>query len=378
MVNGMTTFAVMTITALASTAAASGDAIDLRDGAVYLMTNQAENAVIVFDRRSDGSLRRIGQFATGGAGDPVPQGADPPTDPLASQGALLLTDDGRFLIAANAGSNDVSVFRIGRASLSLVQKRSSGGKRPISIASRGSLVYVLNEGGTPNVTGFTLGAAGALSALPGSARALPSGTMADPAQVSFSHDGELLAVTEKATNLIVTYPVRPDGLTRSRVITPSNGLTPFGFAFDSLGRLIVSEAAGGLPGESSASSYDATTDGVLTPISSAVRNFQTAACWVVVTADARHAFVSNTGSGEVSSFRLRADGRLARLDVTASDTNPLSLPIDMALSGDSRYLYVHLAGRQAIAAFRVGTDGSLSRFANYSNLPFAAQGIAAN
>ena len=359
-------------------AAAMAHASDLRDGAVYLMTNQATNAVIAYERADNGTLTRVANFATGGSGNPAPEGTDPPTDPLASQGSLVLTHDGRFLLAANAGSNQVSVFEVRRGGLRLVPDEGFGRHAPdqhrhpqppgvrAQRRRHAEFHWLHHE---------RIGATYRCSRT--RRRSLPSGLMADPAQISFSYDGKVLAVTEKMSNLIATFPVRSNGLTRSPVITPSNGLTPFGFAFDGRGHLIVSEAAGGLPGESSASSYGVNAEGVLESISDTIPNFQTAACWVVVTGNARYAFISNTGSGEVSSFRNRPDGRLALIDATASDTAPMSLPIDMALSSDSRYLYVHLAGRKGIAVFRVESDGSLTRRQSVLGLPFGAQGIAA-
>src|SRR5689334_21377338 len=71
-------------------------------GAVYTLTNgTAGNAVIAFRRAADGSLTRLGSVSTGGLGT---GGA---IDPLASQYALVLSDDDRLLFAVNAGSNDV-------------------------------------------------------------------------------------------------------------------------------------------------------------------------------------------------------------------------------------------------------------------------------
>jgi hypothetical protein len=64
---------------------------NLKAGAVFVMTNQVENAIAAYRRANDGTLTLVGTFPTGGAGDPVAQGADPPTDPLASQGALIMS-----------------------------------------------------------------------------------------------------------------------------------------------------------------------------------------------------------------------------------------------------------------------------------------------
>src|SRR5262245_27361484 len=118
---------------------------DLRTGAVFVMTNQNTNEIIAYDRATDGSLLEVGRFATGGRGNPTPQGTDADTDPLASQGSLLVSDNGRFVLAVNARSNNVSSMRITKTGLTLVTLNSSGGTRPVSLANFSSLIYVLNE-----------------------------------------------------------------------------------------------------------------------------------------------------------------------------------------------------------------------------------------
>ncbi len=117
--------------------------------AVYTLTNQvAGNAVAVFNRAADGTLSAAGTVATGGTGT----GAG-----LGSQGAVALSDDGRWLFAVNAGSNDVSVLRVRRSGLSLASRTPSSGTLPISLTVRENVLYVLNAGGAGNITGFTVG-----------------------------------------------------------------------------------------------------------------------------------------------------------------------------------------------------------------------------
>src|SRR5689334_3363843 len=65
-------------------------------GAVYVLTNQTSNTVAAFRRTSWGVLTPAGEFPTGGAGNPTPQPPDPVTDPLASQGALIISHGNRF------------------------------------------------------------------------------------------------------------------------------------------------------------------------------------------------------------------------------------------------------------------------------------------
>ena len=347
-------------------------------GGVYVLTNQVSNSVAAFHRTARGALTPAGEFSTGGAGDPVPHGMDPATDPLASQGALILGHGNQFLFAVNAGSNQISVLRVGILDLTLVDVVASGGIRPISLALHENLLYVLNEGGTPNITGFTVGDDGTLTPLPGSTQPLIGGMAADPAQVSFNPDGTLLVVTEKAGNRLNTYTIDENGLPSAPINNASNGMTPYGFAFNNFGFLVVSEAFGGAPNQSAASSYSAAEDGTLSVISGSVPNSQTASCWVVTTNNGRVAFISNTGSGTISSYGIGSgDGTLNLINSVAGDTGANSAPIDIALNNTSHFLYVLAGGLQSVVSFRVEFDGSLTLIDTDGGLPLGAQGIAA-
>jgi 6-phosphogluconolactonase (cycloisomerase 2 family) len=347
-------------------------------GAVYVLTNQTSNTVAAFRRNANGRLTPAGEFPTGGAGNPTPHPPDPATDPLASQGALIMSRGNQYLYAVNAGSNQISVLRIRKNSLDIVDVVDSGGVRPISLALHDNLLYVLNEGGTPNITGFTIEEGGTLTSLPGSTRPLLGGVAADPAQIGFSHDGDLLVVTEKSGNRINTYTINEDGQPSPPIDNASNGMTPFGFAFNNANTLVVSEAFGGTANASAASSYDAEDNGTLSVISGSVANSQTASCWVVTTNNGKFAFVSNTGSATISSYRINAeDGTLTLLNPTAADTGMDSAPIDMDLSVNSRLLFVLLGGSQSVASFRVWKNGNLTLVDTAGGLPVGAQGIAA-
>lgn len=347
-------------------------------GAVYVLTNQTNNTVAVFRHDAKGRLSSAGEFPTGGTGDPTPQPPDPTTDPLASQGALLIGRGNQLLFAVNAGSNQISVLQIKKNTLDIVDVVDSGGVRPISLAIHDDLLYVLNEGGTPNITGFTIEDDGSLTPLDDSTQPLIGGVAADPAEIGFSQDGGLLVVTEKAGNRINTYTIDDDGLPSTPIDNASNGMTPFGFAFNNADTLIVSEAFGGTPNASAVSSYSASDDGTLSVISGSVTNSQTASCWVVTTNNGKFAFVSNTGSGTISSYRVNAEnGSLSLVNGTAASTGMGSAPIDMTLSVNSKNLFVLVAGTQSVASYRVGKNGDLTQIDTAGGLPLGAQGIAA-
>ena len=135
---------------------------------------------------------------------------------LASQGSLQRSSDGRYLLAVDAGSNQISVLRIkSDGSLKRVGRRlvSSSGVNPVSIAVRGHLVNVANAGtatssGGTNYTGFTLNPGSHLRPLAGSTVGLPDASQ--PGDVLLSPDGRKLVGTRVATAVIDSFTVQRD------------------------------------------------------------------------------------------------------------------------------------------------------------------------
>jgi len=338
-------------------------------GAVYTITNEAGgNEVAVYQRSANGSLTFMAAYPTGGLGS----GAG-----LGSQGAVILRGNGRQLFVVNAGSNQVSVFAVREDGLHLLDVADSGGEMPISLTFHNDTLYVLNAGGSGNISGFRVRENGQLVALDGSTQPLSNGGTGDspqPAQISFSLDGRLLVVTEKATNLIDVYEV-VRGIAGPPETHSSSGMTPFGFAFAKRHDLIVSEAFGGAPGVSAVSSYNV-DQGTFEVVSPSVGTTQTAACWVIISNNGKYAYVTNTGSGSISSYRVENDGTIHLLDAQAGLIGEGSSPIDMALSNNGRFLYALGATSDTISIFQVRENGTLKSLGSIS-VPAGAVGLAA-
>jgi 6-phosphogluconolactonase (cycloisomerase 2 family) len=338
-------------------------------GAAYVMTNAASgNAILVFNRSANGALSPAGSYSTGGLG----LGAG-----LGSQGALVLSQNQRWLFAVNAGSNEISVFAVAANGLRLIDTVASGGERPISLTTHGDLLYVLHDGGAGNITGFAVSNRGPLSPLAGSTRPLSNGGVGaspDAAQVSFSPNGRSLVVTEKSTNLILTYAIGQDGLASAPTAHPSAGATPFGFAFSNQRTVIVSEAFGGAPDASAASSYNLHGSS-LQLVTASAPTHQTAACWVAVTNDGKYAYTTNTGSGSVSSYAVSPAGQLTLLDSQAGLTGAGTSPIDADFNQDGQFLYVVTGGTPQVAFFHAQSDGELTSLGSVA-LPAGALGLA--
>lgn len=322
-------------------------------GAVFTISNAtAGNAVLVYARGVDGTLTPAGAVPTGGTGT---------GGGLGSQGALVLARGGHLIVVVNAGSNSITSFRVQGGTPELVSTVPSGGMMPTSVDVRGDLVYVLNAGGSGNISGFRVDSHGALTAIPGSTRPLSSASAA-PAQVSFTPRGDALVVAERATNVLSVYTLDDAGRAQGPTVVPSAGMTPFGFAFAGHDVLLVSEAFGGAADASATSSYRVGARGVLSLVSGSVKTTETAACWVAITPNGKFAYVTNTASGSVSGYRVNHDGALTLLDADGRTgvTGSGSGPIDATMSRDGRFLYTLNAGSRTISTFAIGVDGALT------------------
>jgi 6-phosphogluconolactonase (cycloisomerase 2 family) len=332
---------------------------------VLVQTNeQAGNRLLGYRREADGALSPLDAVDSGGAGNGEPH--------LPSQGSVTMSGDTRHAFVTNAGSGELSVFRIRPEGPSLVQTVRTG-TAPLSVAEHDGLVYVLNSE-EASLTGLVL-AGSRVSPVPGPQRRwAPDGK---PAQVGFSADGRTLVVTERGADRILTFPVEGAGSLGEPLIGVSAGTTPYGFGHTPAGVLVVTEAFGGEPGRSAVSSY-AVKDSSLSPVSRSIGNGRTALCWGVVTPDGRHAFGTNFGDGAVSRYDIGADGALtlgAAVAGVSVDGSPG--PRDLALSGDGRLLYALDADSQQIVGWSVDGAGALTPLGSWPGLPVSVAGIAA-
>jgi 6-phosphogluconolactonase len=339
---------------------------------LFVMGNASgSNEVLAFRRGVDGRPVLAGSFPTGGQGT---------GGGLGSQGSVTLDETGEWLFVVNAGSDEISTFQVTHDYLVLRDIVPSGGDRPVSLTVHGDVLYVLNAGDaaaqpatSSNITGFTIDE-GQLAPIADSTRAL-SVANAAPAQVGFSPDGATLVVTERATQSLASFAVDEQGLAGEAVITPSSGMTPFGFEFADDDTLVVAEAFGGAPGASAASSYQL-EDGVPVLVSGSVPTLQTSACWLAISRKRNYAYTANTAGDSITGFTLAVDGTLAQFGDGGATALPGDGPADVAFSRDGRYLYVVNGQTDSIGVMRIQANGALAVVADVPGLPAAGLGIA--
>jgi 6-phosphogluconolactonase (cycloisomerase 2 family) len=364
-------FTLAVTAAFTGAAAASPAHHQQQHDAVFAQTDGTSgNAVVAYDRAADGTLHEAGTYPTGGAGGVLDGSV---VDHLASQGSVSLDRAHGLLYAVNAGSNTLTVFAVDGDHLTRRQVVSSGGTFPVSIATHGNLVYVLNARDGGSVQGF-LRLGDTLVRVPAWHRSLgldstltPEFTHT-PAQVAFTPDGGELIVTTKGNGTAIdVFPVDfAGGLSAKPVVTPDAD-TPFAVTFDARGHVVVAES-----GSNSIATFTLHRDGTLSLVDR-VATGQAATCWV---ARAGHTlYTSNAGSNSLSGFRDNGSGSLTALGDTTTDGGT----VDAATSSDGRFLYAQTGAAGVVDEFAVHGNGSLTRIGSVT-VPGAlgAEGIAAS
>jgi hypothetical protein len=359
-------------------------------GHVYVNDNTAPvNAVAGFDRHADGSLTAMpgSPFAVGGSGTGHPD---------ASQGSLDESADGRFLLAVDAGSNQISVLRIqpdGSLRPAQGSPIASGGVDPVSIGVHGNLVYVANAGpgselGDTNYTGFRLDAGGHLRPIPESTYVLPNDSK--PGQVLFNGDGTRVAGTRIATSEIDSFTVGDGGRLvpaagspfDAQAFAPTQGWGQLGSEFSPThpDQLFISDAhtaAGSAAFPGLVSSFIDAPDGTLTPVGAPVANDGGAACWIEISHDGEYLFVVNTASASISSYSIGEDGALTFLQSTGPGEIGAGAE-DARLSPDGSTLWVVESGGDSVTGFTVD-GGTLTPLTDATGPPGAhPSGIVVN
>ena len=408
------------------------------DGAVYAMSNKVDgNTIVAYGRKSDGSLKFIGEFATGGDGSTDFDGPEG-LDPLISEGSVILSDDRRFLFAVNAGSNTVSSFVIrNNLSLRLVDQVQVDGVAPNSIAYRDGVIAVSTidaDGvftGEPDQEGaietFRVGNNGQLSSIRRSRRVLEN----RPSSLEFSPDGRFLVVTSinagsaalasGSDDEVVVYGVqrngRPtrralDGATSTEVGNAEGRNLPSAIGFDIVAQdgrqfVVVTEARefsseGAPPAfpalqSGSVSTWELTKTGRLLPIAldviagNSALDGERTVCWIVFSDDGEEFWTSNPLESSLSSYSFNR-GRISLINAKAAQGTEVTSAdpaiafgeqsdgfLDMAASDNGDYLYVLAGLRGAINVYKTSDSGALSLVQSVDgDLPLIdTQGIAA-
>jgi hypothetical protein len=288
---------------------------------LFVQTNapNGSNAVRVIASSSGGKLRSAGSFRTGQSGT---------GRAIHSQGTLETTGDGHHLLALDVGSSTITVFQVGHGKLERTDRGGSGGRRPISIASAGNRVFVLNAGSGPNLSVFDVqGTSGRLT--PVMTVPLAQGN-AHPYAVAASPSGSRVAVSyEKGSGGrdVELFEFAGNQVTGSALVAVSGG-GPGALAFSGEDQLLVGRMAHPGPGLANYAIGPGST--TLSMISQTPRSL----CWI-----------KNDGSGSlgwatfpssVTAFERGSGGSISSL----KSRHLSGRTSDLTIGGSQKHLYV--------------------------------------
>jgi DNA-binding beta-propeller fold protein YncE len=355
---------------------------------VYTESNDprpGENAVLAFRRTPTGGLARIGRFETGGTGQlNIPKVIGPDD----GDQQVMATPDGRFLFAVNQGSDSVTAFRIRPdGTLARIGVFASGGDQPVSIGIAGTRLYVANRGnaaqGQPattvsDITAFDIGPDGTLTPVAGSTITYPLGTFATQALVApggmlvFVNLGSLEGTADG--NTVAPYQVLPDGRLALAPGGPVGASAAPTFQLGLAAHPTEPIVYAGLTADGRVAVYTYDSAGQTTFVGSSP-DAGRAPCWCAVSADGGTLYVANTANDAIGVYSLADPLRPAQVQEfdlrgprfadgdTAPDANVFEIGLDP--SGGRLYAVTQSAkptfpqGNQ-FHTLSVGADGLLS------------------
>jgi len=334
-------------------------------GDVYVMTNNANsNTIAAFYVNNSGTL-----VSTSRAEGTKGKGSGSSTNPLNSQGALAVSRDGKWLIALNAGSNEISLFSTSNRKLAFTSKIGSMGQFPASVATNGNRVFVLNKRGmTPGIYGFSFNKKGELTAIDKEKAVRQLAQSANYSQIGISPNGKWLVVCNESTNMLIAYALNGDTIAKDSLTLETSGSGPSAFAFDKRNNLIVAESSSG-----TVSSYSLSNDGIKV-ITAALPIGQTRPRWIACNGD--YAYTSAIDSGIFPTIRVNNDGQLTLISNYSAGSSSVT---ELAINSDGTHLYTFSPKSNTISRFRIEADGKLVLTESIPDYfgPYA-QGIAAN
>lgn len=298
------------------------------DGFFAYVANSRTNTVTAFRVSTDGALLLVPP--TGQNPNPVSVGTTP--------GALAISSDAKYLYVVNGGSDDVTAFTIGAGGVLTLVPQAAGTTNPVSVQGfdPGSIaisrdrkfLYVANLGSN-DVTAFSIGVTGLLTLLP------PSGGHANPIStggslprgIAISPNGSFLYVANNNSHNLTIFQIGANGLLT--LVPPAGpntnpisvvGTTPNALLISQNGRFLYSANGGG-----NVTAFSIESNGLLTllPSSAGILNPALAGTdpvAITTSPDERFLYVANRG-GRVSAYTMTT-GTGALVPLTALVGNP--------------------------------------------------------
>ncbi|KAF3923277.1 hypothetical protein ABW21_db0201819 [Orbilia brochopaga] len=319
--------------------------------AIYFQTNSPTgNSVVAIPILPNGGLDtgKYSTHATSGNGSAGidDKGATAGPDALFSQDSVIVQDN--ILLAVNAGSNTLTMFKIDRREptcLTMVgEPAHTMGEFPVAVAYSKQLriACALNAGASDGVACYSVSVRRGLKSLDKIARKLnlgqstppvgPTGTVSD---IFFTPDSKSLVVMVKGnpptnvTGFVAVYPVQDGKVSLTPVKSnPTGSVALFGSSMISNTDIIATDAGfGTIKLKLNPQTHEVVTD-VKTPVLG-----QTATCWTAVSPKTKSVYVTDVKKNRIEEISMSSGKIVSALNFTNGNAGN----IDDIVGGDFLY-----------------------------------------
>ena len=300
--------------------------------------------------------------------------------------SLAVHPSGKYLYAANAGENDISLFTISPYSVPVEMARTPSGTSPTLLVmdTAGQFLYVANSG-SQNISVFSIDSTSGVLTAVGS----PFQVGIAPLNMSIAPAGNFLYVTGASPQAGTPGYIEVLGINTSAtpvlsfIAITQPGSSPYGLAISPNGNYLYTANFGdNTISEFTINTSGSATNGVppggLTPISgSPIGETYTGPVSLMVHPSGKYLYVANQqASGNVSGYNIGSDGSLSLL--TSSPYPTSAQPSFVASDVSGNFLFVGNLSSPVIESFCLASSslncnespgvGSLTEVAKYKLL----------
>ena len=283
--------------------------------------------------------------------------------------ALALHPSGKYLYAANSGSNNISLYTVSSTGgLTEVTPRVAAGTSPTLLAmdKAGSFLYAANSGSN-DISVYSINSSnGQLTTIVQSGGpTAPIGL--EPMNMALTPSGNFLYVTGEEplsvgtfTGIIRVFPVS-QGVIGNPVTNNGpyfTGNDPFGLAIDSAGAHLYTANKG----DNSISPFTINSDGSLTALGSAVGESFSSPVSLLIDKSGKYLYVANQGSANVAAYTIGSNGGLTLLSGSPFTTG--SQPTFLTADSSGKFFFVGFSA--GLQSYSLSTSGTLTSVATYT------------
>ncbi len=276
--------------------------------------------------------------------------------------AMAAPLNAQFVYVANANSNNISGYSLGAngALTPVPGSPFATGRNPASVAvdPTATFVYVANEDNPGSVSAYSIGSNGALTPIAGS----PFAAGSEPESVVVDPKGKFVYVANEQSNTVSAYKISSKG-----VLSPVAG-SPFAagsgsdsVAIDPTGKFAYVANVNG----NNVSAYHIGSNGALTPITGSPFAAGSEPVGVTVDPTAKFVYVANRGDNTIWAYSIGSKGALTPVTGSPFAAGGGAESVTVTPTGDFAYVGTEVGGT---FAYSIGSNGAL---ASVTGSPFA-------